>query len=146
MRLSARSEYGILALIELAQAWGDGPLSAREIAASRRLPAAFLEQLLAELRRAGLVSGVRGVRGGFVLARDPATITALEAVEALDGPLAPTVCTLAEKCEQTRACEAAPLWSDAARSLRVVLERWDLATLASREAAFEQHRALTKET
>lgn len=145
VRLSARSEYGMLALIDLAVAWGDSPLSVREIAERRKIPAAFLEQLLAAMRRAGLVTGVRGVRGGFVLSRDPATITALEVVEALEGPLAPTVCTLTDDCGRTSACAAASVWGDVATSVRDVLARWDLATLAKSQTSLESHLAQVKE-
>ncbi|MHB1341675.1 MAG: RrF2 family transcriptional regulator [Coriobacteriia bacterium] len=145
MRLSAKSEYGMLALIELAVAYGDGPLSVREIAENRDMPPAFLEQLLAALRRAGLVEGVRGVRGGFMLARDPSTITALEIVEALEGPLAPTVCSLTDDCGRSSACAAASVWGDVASSVREVLVRWDLATLATSQNALEDHLARMKE-
>lgn len=145
MRLSARSEYGMLALIDLAVAWGDRPLSVREIAETRAIPGAFLEQLLAALRRAGLVSSVRGVRGGFVLARDPQTITALEIVEALEGPLAPTVCAGSDDCGRSAACAASSVWGDVAQSMRDVLGRWDLARLASSQSALENHLLSAKE-
>ena len=80
MRLSARSEYGLLALIDLAAAADGRPMATRELAESRGIPSAFLEQLLADLRRAGLVRATRGPRGGFALTRDADEITALEIV------------------------------------------------------------------
>ena len=88
MRLTAKSEYGVLAAIDLACNYGAGPVSAREIAERREIPPRFLEQLFVSLRRAGIVTAVRGAKGGFVLTRDPSEITVLDVVEALEGPLA----------------------------------------------------------
>ncbi|MDP2299692.1 MAG: Rrf2 family transcriptional regulator, partial [Actinomycetota bacterium] len=75
MRLSARSEYGLLALVDLTTAPGGSPVAAREIAERRGIPPAFLEQLLADLRRAGIVRSTRGAHGGFALARGASAIT-----------------------------------------------------------------------
>lgn len=137
MRLTAKSEYGLLALIDLAAAWESGPVSARDIAASRDIPLAFLEQLLSSLRREGLVNSIRGARGGFVLARDPGKITALDVVEALEGPLSPTVCDSHEACGREGACAAEPVWSRVSQALRQVLGEFDLATLATRQSLFD---------
>ena len=90
--MTAKSEYGVLAAIDLACNYGAGPVSAREIAERRGIPPRFLEQLFVSLRRADLVRAVRGAKGGFVLSRDPAEITVLDIVEALEGPLASSVC------------------------------------------------------
>lgn len=137
MRLTARSEYGMLALIDLAEAWGERPLSVRELAELRDLPTPFLEQLFVALRRAGLVTGVRGPRGGFVLAREPRSITALDIVEALEGELAPTVCAQQDACQREGACAASGVWADVAASVRTALAGWDLARLAERQRRLE---------
>lgn len=138
MRLTARSEYGMLALIDLAEAYGERPLSVRELAEERELPTPFLEQLFAALRRAELVTGVRGPHGGFTLARDPKTITALDIVEALEGELAPTVCTQQSACDRSESCAASGVWTDVASSVRDALASWDLATLADRQRQLER--------
>lgn len=132
MRLTAKSEYGVLAMIELAARYGSGPASAREIAETRAIPARFLEQLFVALRRAELVSAVRGARGGFEIARDPETITVLDVVEALEGPLTASVCDTDRgfECGQAGACAAAPVWSRATRALREVFASTTLAELA----------------
>ncbi|MDO9556093.1 MAG: Rrf2 family transcriptional regulator [Coriobacteriia bacterium] len=137
MRLTAKSEYGLLALIDLAVAWNGGPVSTRDIARNRDIPPAFLEQLLATLRREGLVIAVRGARGGFVLARDPHSISALDIVEALEGPLAPTVCAAQAICGREGTCAAEPVWARVSASLRNVLGEFDLASLAERQALFD---------
>jgi len=138
MRLTARSEYGMLALIDLAEAYGERPLSVRELAEDRELPTPFLEQLFASLRRAGLVKGVRGPHGGFTLARDPKTITALDIVEALEGELAPTVCAQQGACDRSDSCAASSVWTDVASSVREALESWDLGKLAERQRRLER--------
>ena len=85
MKLSTRSTYGMRALVELALAAGHGPLSAAHIAKRQDLSVAYLEQLLHRLKKHGLVSSLRGPRGGYVLAKDPADITMSEVVRVLDG-------------------------------------------------------------
>lgn len=129
MRLSARSEYGLLALIDLASTTGGSHLPTRELAAARGIPAAFLEQLLADLRRAGLVRATRGPHGGFGLARPADEITALEIVEALEGPIAPSVC--AGACRED--CAAATVWGGVADAVRGALDGFTLATLADEQ-------------
>ena len=85
MRLSTRSTYGMRALVELALTSGRGPVSATLIAERQGLSAAYLEQLLHRLRRQGLVTSVRGPRGGYRLAKAPAKVTMAEVAQTLDG-------------------------------------------------------------
>jgi Rrf2 family protein len=139
MRLTAKSEYGLLAMIELACRWGDGPVSAREVAQRRAIPARFLEQLFVSLRRAELVAAVRGARGGFVLSRDPGQITTLEVVEALEGPLTASVCDSERglECGNVGSCAAAPVWARATSALREVFASTTLAELAGVQDRFD---------
>jgi len=137
MRLTARSEYGVLALIDLGVRYGEGPVSAREVAERQGIPLKFLEQLLAALRKAGLVQAVRGARGGFALTREPAGITVLEVVEALEGPLAPTTCDGGQLCGRVGACAAAGVWSRATEALRDVFVTTTLDDLCTKQAAFD---------
>ncbi|HET6351181.1 MAG TPA: Rrf2 family transcriptional regulator [Coriobacteriia bacterium] len=139
MRLTAKSEYGVLAMIELAARNGQGPVSAREIAETRAIPARFLEQLFVALRRAELVTAVRGARGGFVIARDPETITVLDVVEALEGPLTASVCDTDRglECGHAGACAAAPVWVRATKALREVFAASTLAELAGTQRTFD---------
>ena len=81
VELSCKSEYALLALIELATHYSSGePLQIRQIAAQQNIPDRYLEQLLATLRRYGLVRSQRGAKGGYLLAREPWKITLLEVV------------------------------------------------------------------
>ncbi|HET8625960.1 MAG TPA: Rrf2 family transcriptional regulator [Thermomicrobiales bacterium] len=85
MKLSSRSEYGIRALLELAQRRGQGPIQSREIAERQRIPDAYLNQLLLTLRKAGIVQSVRGPAGGHMLARSPERVTMADVIGALEG-------------------------------------------------------------
>lgn len=86
MRISSKSEYGVRALFELAQRYGQPPIQSGEIAEHQNIPEAYLNQLLIQLRKAGLVRSVRGPQGGHQLARVPAQISLAEIVNALEGP------------------------------------------------------------
>jgi len=139
MRLTARSEYGVLALIDLAIRFGEGPVSARGVAERQQIPGKFLEQLFVALRQAGLVTAVRGAHGGFELSRPPAAITVLDVVEALEGPLQPTLCGGESACDRGGACAAAGVWKRATDALRGVLTTTSLAELAGVQNAFDSH-------
>jgi Rrf2 family protein len=90
MKLTTRSEYGLLALIFLARQDPEGCFSVEAIAQAQQIPAKFLEQILLSLKRAGYVRSVRGSRGGYRLAKPAAQITIAEVVRLLDGALAPS--------------------------------------------------------
>src|ERR1700716_631144 len=85
--ITSKSPYAVLALAELARASGSEPVPIGELARRRDVPVQFLEQLFAVLRRAGIISSQRGVKGGYRFAREPASVTVLEVVELLDGSL-----------------------------------------------------------
>jgi Rrf2 family protein len=88
MRLSARTDYGLRAALDLAARYGTGPVRMHEIASRQGIPPRFLEQLMVTLRRSRLVESRRGVRGGYLLARPPEQITMRDVVEALEGKTA----------------------------------------------------------
>jgi Rrf2 family transcriptional regulator, cysteine metabolism repressor len=92
MMFSTKAEYGVRVMVELARRAGDDPIPLTEIAEHDGLPLAYLEHLVARLRKAGLVDSRRGSRGGYMLARSPAQITMAEVVEALEGSIAPIEC------------------------------------------------------
>ena len=92
MMFSTKAEYGVRVMVELARRTGDDPIPLAEIAAHDGLPLAYLEHLVARLRKAGLVDSRRGSRGGYMLARPASDITMAEVVEALEGSIAPIEC------------------------------------------------------
>lgn len=85
--LSAKADYGLTAIMELALRMSSGPVQIRELANQHAIPQHYLEQLLVALKRRGIVKSFRGAKGGYALARTPADIQVLEVFEALDGPL-----------------------------------------------------------
>lgn len=87
MKLSIKGRYGVKALFELALHHGAGPMSLKQIAERQNLSEHYLEQLAAPLRKAGLVSSVRGAQGGYVLARAPEQITVGDILRVLEGPV-----------------------------------------------------------
>jgi Rrf2 family protein len=92
MMFSTKAEYGVRVMVELARRAGGEPVPLAEIAAHDGLPLAYLEHLVARLRKAGLVDSRRGSRGGYMLARPSSEITMAEVVEALEGSIAPIEC------------------------------------------------------
>lgn len=115
VHFSTRGEYGVRLMVELARHHGTGPISLTEIAQHEDLPRPYLEQLVVNLREAGLVTSTRGAHGGYALARDPARIRMGEVIRALEGPLAPMVCasedpTHAALCGRSGFCTVNLLW------------------------------------
>jgi Rrf2 family protein len=87
VRVSAKTDYAVRALLELAVA-GDGPVKGERLAQAQEIPLKFLENILTDLRHAGIVRAQRGAEGGYWLARDPGEVTLGEVIRAVDGPLA----------------------------------------------------------
>ncbi|MBI2952778.1 MAG: Rrf2 family transcriptional regulator [Chloroflexi bacterium] len=130
MKLSTRSHYGLMAMAALARAYGKGPLSLADIAEAEELSLAYLEQLIALLRRAGLVLATRGVRGGYELARAPQVITVGDIVRVLEGPLAPVECASEEEgsscCDRETECATREVWVKMRESIAQVLDSTSL--------------------
>ena len=89
MKLTTRGHYSVKALLDLSLQPGYGPTSVRAIASRQELPAPYLEKLLIEMRRAGLVHSIRGIQGGYQLARSPSKISVGEILEAVGETLEP---------------------------------------------------------
>jgi Rrf2 family protein len=117
--ITSKSPYALKALAELGRSGDVGPVPIGELARRRDIPVQFLEQLFAVLRRAGVLKSQRGVKGGYSFGRSPSTITVLEIVELLDGPLGR---------------DAEGIFTDAAAAARKVLEGTTIADIVEREA------------
>lgn len=117
--ITSKSPYAVLALAELGRSAGSEPVPIGELARRREVPVQFLEQLFAALRRAGVISSQRGVKGGYRFAREPSSVTVLEVVELLDGPLGR---------------DAEGVFADAAKAARKVLEQTTIADVIERES------------
>ena len=138
MRLSSRSLYGMRAVLVLARNHGRGSIFLKDIAAGERLPPTYLEQLMVPLRKAGLVLGVRGARGGYSLARPPAEIQVLAVLEALEGPLRLAGCPIgAGCCGHPERCVLKDLWAEGSEALAHAYQGITLADLLERQQATE---------
>lgn len=112
MKLSTRGKYGLYAMLYLAQKAEEGPQPLKSIA-QLSLPDQYLEQLLGSLRKAGLVSTVRGAQGGYQLAKPAREITIGHIIEAMEGPLNLSECAVEEdpyQCPHSKDCLARPVW------------------------------------
>jgi Rrf2 family transcriptional regulator, cysteine metabolism repressor len=87
MKISTKGRYGLTIMMELASRFGEGPTSLKSIAERNQLSEHYLEQLIAPLRNAGLVKSIRGAYGGYILSREPESITAGEIIRVLEGPI-----------------------------------------------------------
>ena len=133
MRISCKVEYGIRALVDLALHSQGEPSLSRETAQRQGIPETYLNQLLLQLRRAGLVASVRGPRGGHMLARPAADITVLDIMEALEGPLVvvPEGMPVAMPAETDALL--AGVWDDLRQTMRQHLTRTTLQELVDRQ-------------
>src|ERR687897_6022 len=106
MRVSAKTDYALRAAVELAAAWDGGqPVKGERLATSQSIPLRFLENILLQLRHAGLVDSRRGAEGGYRLARPAAEISLADVIRAIDGPLAGVSGNRPETLEFTGASE-----------------------------------------
>ena len=117
LSITTKSPYAVRALAELARS-GAGPVPIGELAKRRDIPVQFLEQLFANLRRAGILKSQRGVKGGYSFARAPSEVTVLEVVELLDGRLG---------------ADAEGIFAEAAAAARTVLAKSTIADVVERE-------------
>jgi Rrf2 family protein len=140
MRVSAKVDYALRAMIELA-ATADGPVKGERIAQAQEIPLKFLENILGDLRHAGLVRSQRGVEGGYWLARTADDITVAEVVRAVEGPIANVRGLGPETVEYVGSAERLrDVWIAVRANLRAVLEHVTIADLARGElpAAVEE--------
>jgi Rrf2 family protein len=132
VRISAKADYAVRAMAELAAVPPGQPLKAESLAASQDIPRNFLDNILSELRASGLVRTLRGPEGGSMLARPAAEITVAEVLRAVEGPLAAVRGSRPEELEYPGAATRLPeVWVAVRANLRGVLERVTLADLAA---------------
>src|SRR5690348_10300024 len=137
-----RSDYGAHAVIELARRYGQGPVQCAEIAASQKIPEAFLDQLLSGLRRVGIVRSVRGPHGGHELARDPRQLTLGDVVTALEGPVVPHefVHSPLSVDADADACAVRNAWLEAAQASQDVLDHTTIQQLLEQQLTIRARR------
>lgn len=133
MKVSTRGEYGVRAMVTLARHHGEGPMSIADIARESLVPAAYLEQLVAPLRRSGLVTSKRGAYGGYTLVRSPELVRVGDIYRVMEGPVAPMDCVSENLEDQTcpliDGCETRPVWLKVRDSIVDALDSTTLADL-----------------
>jgi Rrf2 family protein len=132
MRISAKADSAVRAVAELAAAAGEKPVKAERIATAQEIPLNFLENILGELRHAGIVRSHRGAEGGFRLARPANEVTVADVIRAVEGPLASVRGGPPEEASYAGAAEALPkVWIAVRVNLRRVVEQVTIADLAA---------------
>jgi len=133
MKISKRTDYALRALFTLVEYYGRGPIPIRELARRNDVPKRFLEQIMLDLKAQGWVESTAGVRGGYVLARNPAKITMGEVVRHFDGILAPIACvsvTGYERCSQEPVCRFRRVFLEARNYAAGLMDKATLAQVA----------------
>jgi Rrf2 family protein len=132
VRITAKADYAVRAAVELAAADADGPVKGEYLARRQGIPQNFLENILTELRRAGIVRTRRGAEGGYQLARAAEDVTVADVLRAVEGPLAAVQGVRPDQLHYGGAAERLPeVWVALRASLREVLEHVTLADVAS---------------
>lgn len=127
LKISTKGRYGLTIMMELAARYGEGPISLKSIAERNGLSEHYLEQLVAPLRNAGMVKSIRGAYGGYILSKDPETVTSGDIIRILEGPISPVDFTEEDDPAKRN------LWLKIRDSIAEVLDSTTLADLISFE-------------
>jgi len=132
--VSTKGRYGLRSMVELAINHSNGPLPLRTIAERQDISESYLEQVFAGLRKAGLITAVRGSFGGYTLSKPASEITVAEILTALEGPMVPVNCVEDHKplnCERKDTCPTYPFWKKLAGKIEEVLSTTTLQDLVN---------------
>ena len=134
MKLSTKGKYGLYAMFYLAQHEGSGPQPLKAVA-EIGVPEDYLEQLLGNLRRAGLVTTVRGAQGGYQLAKAPQDITVGDIIDATEGPLTISECISDEGCcHRSGECRTRRVWEYLSNSINGLLQSISLRDMLEQDS------------
>ncbi len=134
MRISTRGRYALRALLDVALHESEGPVSRQDIAARQEISAEYLAQLFRSLATAGLVRGVKGPGGGYILGRDPAAIRVGDVLRAVEGPIAAVHCALPQtssrrRCRRMDSCVTHLVWEQMSATVNNLLDSLTLRDL-----------------
>ena len=137
MRISAKGEYAILAILDLAQAYDTEDVrTLEEISHNQSVPHPFLVQILLELKRTGMVESRRGAGGGYRLARHPRDVSLGEVIRLIEGPLLPFKCTLpameSNECAHQGNCVLTSVWYDVRHAIEGIIDNISFEDLVRR--------------
>lgn len=143
MKVSQRVTYGIMAAVDLAMNAKEVPIQARAIARRQAIPVRFLEQVLNAMKKAGLVDSLRGAQGGYMLLKEPSTLSVVDILEALDGPVFHRAFQGQSPLERRLTKQDLLLgnvWEQVEAAEREVLGGITIEQLAGRQRAIEEQR------
>ena len=134
MRLTTKGRFAVTAMVDLAMRQTRGPVTLAAISDRQHISLSYLEQLFGKLRRARLVSSVRGPGGGYNLAQPPQAVTVAQIVTAVDEPLDATQCGGKENCHDDRRCMTHDLWATLNEKMYEYLSSVTLADLVAHQS------------
>ena len=143
MKLTTKGTYGLRAAFELARAYGENPIPLKDIAQSQELAEKYLEQLLALLKKAGIVQTVRGASGGYILSAPPNCIT-VNQVLTLEGDMSIVECQRGKKCKNEDTCATKAVWQRISQSITTALEEITLQNMVDDYNAGQAAKEMTK--
>lgn len=144
MFVSQKSQYALRAVFELARRASDRPAKIADIANAQAIPPRFLEVILSQLKQAGFVESRRGKEGGYLLARDPETLSVGDVLEFVQGPVVPIDCTdphSTQRCSLEHGnadCVFHPMWMQVQREVQSVFNRTTFSDLVRQDQQREK--------
>ena len=122
MKLSTKGRYGVKAMVDLAIHYGDAPVSIKTISNRQSISEYYLEQLFSPLRKAKLITSIRGAQGGYILGREPKEIKISDIMYVLEGPIEIADCIEGVACDNVDCCATRLLWTKIKNSIDEVME------------------------
>lgn len=141
MILSTKGRYGLKAAFELALNDGQGPISLKSISSKYNISENYLEQLLAKLRKQGYIKTVRGVNGGYMLAKKPSEITVGMILRALEGEITPSDCLTGDVCNREAICATRVIFEQIEQGINNVIDNTYLSDMVSKNPVAKQEGA-----
>lgn len=147
MRLTTKGRYAVTAMLDLAFHSQANSVTLTDIATRQTISLSYLEQLFARLRKAGMVTGVRGPGGGYRLGRDPKEISVAQIVLAVDEPIDSTKCGSKKNCKKdSQPCLTHDLWVGLSEQIRDYLAGISLAEILARSTTVDENKKQNHET
>lgn len=131
LKVSTKADYGLVVMLELARRYGEGFVSLSELAKQKHISSNYLHQVIGPLREKALIVSKEGIHGGYTLAKAPVTITVLEILETLEGPMEVVRCLSAGKaaCPSMHNCDTGSVWNILQQEMKQYLRKTTLADL-----------------
>lgn len=136
MKISTKGRYGVRLMTELGLNYSKSIIPLKEIAISQDISQKYLEQIINQLNKAGLVKSIRGSQGGYTLSRAPEKISLGQILKVLEGSMAPVSCLEydGDGCERAHNCSSLPIWKELDEAIHHIIDKYTLADIVSSQA------------